>query len=247
MGPIGAGSRPVCGPTRRRRGPRLPCDAGGRFVGDRLPRGSQPVLGGVSHELRTPLARMLALTDTVALPLDEDERDADHGPDPSRDRFDAPADRGDGAAGSARERRADRDRRARRRRPCGARVRRPSPGGGRCQRDDDHVPDHPRVWWRRCCRGCWMWYSTTWSPTPSPTPAPGTAVSVGARGLAGAVELSVQDTGGGHSPRARGARIRAVLPRRGSAIGAGYRPWPGDRQAHRRGVRRAGIDRVGAG
>ncbi len=29
---------------------------------------------GVSHELRTPLARILALTDTVALPLDEHER-----------------------------------------------------------------------------------------------------------------------------------------------------------------------------
>ncbi len=31
---------------------------------------------GVSHELRTPLARILALTDTVALPLDEHEREA---------------------------------------------------------------------------------------------------------------------------------------------------------------------------
>ena len=31
---------------------------------------------GVSHELRTPLARILALTDTVALPLNEDERAA---------------------------------------------------------------------------------------------------------------------------------------------------------------------------
>ena len=31
---------------------------------------------GVSHELRTPLARILALTDTVALPLNEDERTA---------------------------------------------------------------------------------------------------------------------------------------------------------------------------
>ncbi len=31
---------------------------------------------GVSHELRTPLARMLALVDTLALPLEEDERDA---------------------------------------------------------------------------------------------------------------------------------------------------------------------------
>ncbi len=31
---------------------------------------------GVSHELRTPLARILALTDTVALPLDENERQA---------------------------------------------------------------------------------------------------------------------------------------------------------------------------
>ena len=30
---------------------------------------------GVSHELRTPLARMLALVDTLSLPLDEDERE----------------------------------------------------------------------------------------------------------------------------------------------------------------------------
>jgi signal transduction histidine kinase len=33
---------------------------------------------GVSHELRTPLARMLALVDTLSLPLSEDEREDMH-------------------------------------------------------------------------------------------------------------------------------------------------------------------------
>jgi signal transduction histidine kinase len=42
---------------------------------------------GVSHELRTPLARMLALVDTLALPLAEQERE--HTMDQMRDEIDA--------------------------------------------------------------------------------------------------------------------------------------------------------------
>ena len=59
---------------------------------------------GVSHELRTPLARMLALVDTLSLPLDEAEREQTM--DQMRDEIDAMrrADRGDDAAGPAGER-----------------------------------------------------------------------------------------------------------------------------------------------
>jgi signal transduction histidine kinase len=42
---------------------------------------------GVSHELRTPLARMLALVDTLSLPLDESEREQTM--DQMRDEIDA--------------------------------------------------------------------------------------------------------------------------------------------------------------
>ena len=61
---------------------------------------------GVSHELRTPLARMLALVDTLSLPLRQPEREEMMDGCATRSTRMRRADRGDGAAGAAGERRA---------------------------------------------------------------------------------------------------------------------------------------------
>ena len=124
---------------------------------------------GVSHELRTPLARILALVDTLALPLAEDERARPStrcGPRSTQ----CGADRGHDPAGAAGEPRADgvgeRDRRQSRR----SRVRRRTPAG-RCRARHAAGQQATRGLVVAVLRGCSTWCWTTWSATPSATPA----------------------------------------------------------------------------
>ena len=192
---------------------------------------------GVSHELRTPLARMLALVDTLSLPLDEAEREQTM--DQMRDEIDAmreliedmmllarlevegvsggePADVME-AVEDCLERHADAAQAA------GLRVaghatagivhRRPAAAGGRDPGQPAGERDPP------CRRGRRHRRHRPW---------PG--------GGGRAVDRRHRC---GRTRRAPVAGVRALPPRRGVACRSRHGPGAGDRQAHRRGARRA--------
>ena len=154
---------------------------------------------GVSHELRTPLARILALTDTVALPLNEDERMATI--DQIRAEIDAM-------------------RQLIEEMVLLVQLESGELTGIGERADVDHAVHECVVRHQAAAdtNGMTITSQTTRGLVAAVLPrlldvvldnlvanaithaGPGTTVSVGARGLAGAVELWVQDTGGGIPP-----------------------------------------------
>ena len=72
----------------------------------------------------------------------------------------------------------------------------------------------------------------------------GEAIVVRARGLSGAVEIVVHDTGGRIPAGPPRQGLRALLPHRGRPLRPRHRPGPRDREAHRGGVRRPRHGRV---
>ena len=176
---------------------------------------------GVSHELRTPLARILALTDTVALPLDENERQA------TIDQIRAEIDSmrqlieemvllvqlESGELTGIGER-ADVDRAVV---ECVARHAAAAEANGMTIR-----PQTTRGLVAAVLPRLLDVVLDNLVANAITHAGHGTTVRVGARGLAGAVELWVQDTGRRDSSGARRPRVRAVLPGRGRPLRPGH-------------------------
>ena len=179
---------------------------------------------GVSHELRTPLARILALTDTVALPLNEDERMA------TIDQIRAEID-------SMRQLIEEM--------VLLVQLESGELTGIGERADVDHAV-HECVARHQAAadtNGMTITSQTTRGLVAAVLPrlldvvldnlvanaithaGAGTTVSVGARGLAGAVELWVQDTGGGIPPEHVARVFERFYRVGGCAIGAAVPAW----------------------